>query len=116
MARGHHGARMFVAAGYALDAGHAMPKLGSKAGLLIWPATIPKMVTKMAPKIGIACATLAICCCLALSPAKARPPTVTTSPGYDRALTESRKALQPAPAPDGKIAPRKRSKRAQQRH
>jgi hypothetical protein len=43
--------------------------------------------------IGIAIAAL----CGASTLALARPPTVVTSPGYDRRLQESRKALSGAP-------------------
>ncbi len=72
---------------------------------------------KMAPKTGLACVVLTLGGWFTVSPAAARPPTVTTSPGYDRALAESRRALQPTPpAPDIKPAPRKRAKRAQQSH
>lgn len=70
----------------------------------------------MARKTGLACVALALGGWFALSPAAARPPTVITSPGYDRALVESRKALQHPPAPDIKPVPRKRAKRVQQSH
>ncbi|WP_424628870.1 hypothetical protein [Bradyrhizobium sp. SYSU BS000235] len=66
-------------------------------------------------KIAAACVVLALGSWMAVSPAAARPPTATTSPGYDRALIESRKALQPT-TPDMKAVPRKRSKHGQRPH
>lgn len=49
-------------------------------------------------RTALVAAALSFGCWIAVAPALARPPTVTTSPGYDRRLVESRKQLQ-APAP-----------------
>lgn len=71
---------------------------------------------KSSAKIAIAFATLALGSWTALSPAVAHPPTATTSPGYDRALVESRKAPQRTTAPKAKAASRKHSKHNQRSH
>ena len=71
---------------------------------------------KSAAKIAIAGTALLLGCWIAAAPAMARPPTVTSSPGYDRRLVESRKALQPPAASDLHVAPNNRWKRHKRSH
>lgn len=68
---------------------------------------------KSTTKIALGCAALSLGCWIAAAPAIARPPTVTSSPGYDRRLVESRKALQ-APVPSVHAAPTTPRKRHKQ--